>query len=175
MDADREQYSKLLTGLKNVGLVILFVFVIPVVLLWVVLQVLLQVFVVFIVWFRWNLRGKDMLVIYSNSPSWKEYFERGFLPLVADRAPVLNWSERAKWPLFSLETTVFQLFKSGKDYNPMLVRFPAFRLPRRIGFYEAFRDAKHGDPYLLLEIEKRPSSFTGEPIDLTEFHPRKSV
>jgi hypothetical protein len=55
-----------------------------------------------LVWALWLPRGKDVLLVYWDSPIWHEYVTTQILPLVQDRAVVLNWSERKKWSHRSL-------------------------------------------------------------------------
>jgi len=39
-------------------------------------------------------RGKDLVLVYSNSPNWQHYVEQTWLPKWERRAVVLNWSIR---------------------------------------------------------------------------------
>src|SRR5215831_2705477 len=50
-----------------------------------------------LIWLLWLPSGKDTLVVYSNSPIWQDYMTEQVLPLVQERAVVLNWSERSTW------------------------------------------------------------------------------
>src|SRR5919112_1517073 len=45
----------------------------------------------------WGAQGKDLLIVYSNSPHWQRYVEEEWLPHWRDRAVILNWSDRARW------------------------------------------------------------------------------
>src|SRR5918911_507082 len=45
----------------------------------------------------WGARGRDLLLVYSNSPNWQPYVEANWLPRWGERAVVLNWSERSRW------------------------------------------------------------------------------
>src|SRR5688500_7316053 len=45
----------------------------------------------------WVPRGHRVLVVYSNSPHWKLYFEERLLPRLGSSCVVLNWSERRHW------------------------------------------------------------------------------
>ena len=47
----------------------------------------------------WQSQGRDLLLVYSNSPNWKRYVEETWLPRWGNRAVVLNWSERQTWRL----------------------------------------------------------------------------
>ena len=97
-----------------------------------------------LVWALWLPRGKDILFVYSDSPIWHEYMATQVLPLVQDRAIVLNWSERKKWPRWSLGVAVFHHFGGAGDFNPLVVLFQPLRLARVFRFWSAFKDWKRG-------------------------------
>lgn len=46
-----------------------------------------------LVWMLWVPNGEDTLLVYSDSPIWHDYMTEHVLPLVKDRAIILNWSE----------------------------------------------------------------------------------
>ena len=66
------------------------------------------------------------------------------LPLVQERAVILNWSERKKWPRWSLGNAVFHHFGGGSDFNPLVVLFQPLRLAKMFRFWSAFNDWKRG-------------------------------
>jgi len=37
--------------------------------------------------------GRDILLVYSDSPIWHDYIEERILPHLGERAVVLNWSQ----------------------------------------------------------------------------------
>ena len=156
-------------------LVLLTPFVVVVALIWIVGSFLFSLLVLMSVWLSWSWRGKDLLIIYSDSPLWKDYFESGLLPRMGNRAEVLNWSNQSKWQLLSLKTIVFSQFKGEKDFNPMLLQILPFRWPKRIRFYQAFHDSKHGKHETLIRLEADLSSLLKQHIELTAYHPRTSV
>lgn len=110
-----------------------------------VLHVLNKVAVYLLVWVWWLPRGKDVLYISSDSTIWKAYMEAEIFPLVAERAVVLSWSDRRKWPKWSFAARVFHTFGHGRDFNPMVVLFRPFRRARTFRFLPAFQERKHGD------------------------------
>jgi hypothetical protein len=144
-------------------------------LIWTVGSFLFSLLVLASVWLSWSWRGKDLLVIYSDSPLWKDYFESGLLPRLSNRAKVLNWSDRSKWQLLSLKRMVFSHFAGEKDFNPMLLQILPFRWPKRIRFHRAFHDSKHGKHEALIKLEAELSSLLKQPIELTAYHPCSSV
>ena len=120
-------------------LLVLLPLVVVCVVLWLVAAVLLQV----VVWLTWCPKGRYALVVYSNSPIWREYFERHVLPAVGRRAAVLNWSERKLWRC-SFAVTLFRFFGGTRDFNPLAIVFRPLTWPRRFRFYRAFHRFKHG-------------------------------
>jgi hypothetical protein len=139
----------------------------PVVLvvLLVVLAIILvrNALVLIAVWTLWSTRGKDTLVVYSQSPHWKEYFESGLLPKLERRAIALDWSERSRWPWFDLRVVLFRTFKGYKSFVPMILVVPPFRRPKTFRFYEAFQDSKHGKEQPLRELELQVSAYFASP------------
>lgn len=97
-----------------------------------------------LVWALWLPRGKDILFVYSDSPIWHEYMETQILPLVQERAIVLNWSERKKWSRLSLGVAVFRHFGGDGDFSPLVVLFQPLRSARLFRFWSAFKDWKRG-------------------------------
>jgi hypothetical protein len=97
-----------------------------------------------LVWLVWLPNGKDILFVYSDSPIWHDYMTREILPLVERRAVVLNWSERSKWPQWSLGVSVFQRFGGTRDFNPLVVLFRPLQRARTFRFWPAFKDWKRG-------------------------------
>lgn len=98
-----------------------------------------------LIWLWWSRSGKDVLLIYSNSPIWHEYMTTQILPLVQQRAVVLNWSERTSWPKWSLAVRAFNMFKGARDFNPMVIVFRPFRGAKSFRFFQSFKEWKHGD------------------------------
>jgi hypothetical protein len=94
----------------------------------------------------WLPRGKDILLVYSDSPIWHEYMTNQILPLVRSRAQILNWSERKRWPNWSLAVRVFRSYSGGRDFNPMVILFPPLGKARFFRFLPAFQEQKRGGP-----------------------------
>jgi hypothetical protein len=102
----------------------------------------------------WLPRGKDVLYISSDSPIWKEYMETEILPLVAERAIVLSWSARSKWPNWSFAVRVFRTFGGRRNFNPMIVLFRPFRRARIFRFLPAFQERKHGNSASIEQLRR---------------------
>ena len=126
-------------------IVLLVPIILPLAVLGLVLSVLNKVVVYLLVWVWWLPRGKDVLYVSSDSPIWKEYMEAEVFPLVAERAVVLSWSARSKWPTWSIAVRVFRTFGRGRDFNPMVVLFRPFRRATVFRFLPAFYERKQGN------------------------------
>jgi hypothetical protein len=112
----------------------------------------------------WRAKGKDLLLVYSNSPHWQQYVEQVWLPRWGHRAVVLNWSERAKWKRpFPPEVTLFRAFGGREEFNPLAIVVPSKGgHPKIVRFWLAFRDYKHGKDRLLREAEAELERYLGE-------------
>ena len=105
-----------------------------------------------LIWTWWCLRGRDILLVYSDSPIWHDYIERHFLPSLRERAVVLNWSQRKRWGL-SVARLALRHFGGSRQFNPLAVVFRPFRRTRIFRFWQPFRDFKHGRPQALRKME----------------------
>jgi hypothetical protein len=131
--------------LKNGALVVvLLLLVLPLALVAITLHLLYRIVLYLLVWTLWLPRGEDILFVYSDSPIWRDYMETEVLPLVQERAVVLNWSGREKWLTWSLEIAVFRHFGGAREFNPLVVLFRPVRSARVFRFWVAFKDWKRG-------------------------------
>jgi hypothetical protein len=98
--------------------------------------------------------GKDLLLVTSDSPHWKDHIERHWLPRWGRRAVVINWSERSRWDGTRPEIALFRRLKEGLEYNPLaiVVAPEDYAIVR---FWRPFRDFKHGKPARLDAAEAR--------------------
>jgi hypothetical protein len=140
-----------------VVLVLPFVFflVLPLTLAAVALCFLHKVAVYTLVWVLWLPKGKDVLVVYSDSPIWRDYMSAEVVPLVQKRAVVLNWSGRKKWPRWSLAAHAFRTFGGRLEFNPMVVVFRPLRRAEVFRFWQAFKDWKHGQTEPVERLRQR--------------------
>jgi hypothetical protein len=129
---------------KLLGAVIL-IAVAPLILLALGCYVLAGLLLHMAVWCIWCTRGRDVLLVYSDSPIWQTYVEEQLLPKLRHRAVILNWSERRTWRR-TLAVTLFHFFGGSREFNPMAIAFRPFRMARSFRFYKPFRDFKHGKP-----------------------------
>jgi hypothetical protein len=113
-----------------------------------------------VVWAWWCLRGRDILLVYSDSPIWRDYFEQDIIPHLGDRAIVLNWSQRKHWRL-TVARLAFSHFGGYRQFNPLAVVFRPFHRTRTFRFWKPFRDFKHGRSAALQEMELEFFSLIG--------------
>ncbi len=125
-------------------IVVLLPFILPVALLAFASHLLYRTCLYLLVWVVWLPKGKDVLLVYSDSPIWHDYITTQVLPLVHERAVILNWSQRKTWPRWSLGVAVFRHFGGAADFNPLVVSFRPLRFARAFRFYPAFKDWKRG-------------------------------
>lgn len=138
------------TTRRRVGRAALLILLLPVILPLAAAALLLfflhRVALHLLVWILWLPRGKSVLVVYSDSPTWREYMTDEVMPLVEQRAIVLNWSERKNWPRWSLATHAFRAFGGDREFNPLVVVFRPLCRARVFRFWPAFKDLKRGHP-----------------------------
>jgi hypothetical protein len=126
-------------------LIVLLPLILPLVTLGLSFWVLHRICLYLLVWALWLPKGKDTLFVYSDSPIWGEYMKEQVLPMVQERAVVLNWSERKKWRTWSFQAHVLRSFGSSQEFNPMVVLFRPFRRAQTFRFWSAFKHWKRGD------------------------------
>jgi hypothetical protein len=144
MSRDKKSVSRRLAEL--VGIVLLLPIILPLLLLVVILHWLHRLILYLLIWCLWLPKGKDTLVIYSDSPIWRDYMIREILPLLGGRAFVLNWSERNSWPKWFFVAHVFRSFKGEKEFNPMVVIFRPLQRAKFFRFWLGFQQwKKHGE------------------------------
>jgi hypothetical protein len=126
-------------------LLILLPIVLPLALLALVIYVCHRLALYMLVWVLWLPRGKNALVVYSDSPIWQEYMLTHVMPLIKEHAIVLNWSERNKWPRWSFRVHVFHWFAGDREFNPIVILFRPLRRARVFRFWSAFKEWKRGN------------------------------
>jgi hypothetical protein len=115
------------TVTKRIGLVALLVLLLPMIILFgpvvLVLYWLHRMVLYCFIWLLWLPKGKDVLLVHSDSPIWHDYMTTQVVPLVQNRAVILNWSERHEWSKWSFPVHVFRSFAGRKEFNPMVAVF----------------------------------------------------
>lgn len=100
-------------------------------------------------------QGKKAVLVYSDSPHWKDYIEVNMLPRISDRVVTLNWSSRSEWKTNrSLEIEMFEHWAGKQEYNPMAIVVPRRGKVRLVRFWQAFREAKHGKEAKLRKLQE---------------------
>jgi hypothetical protein len=98
-------------------------------------------------------QGKDLILVYSNSPHWQSYVEAHWIPRWGVRAVVLNWSERSTWDRRQPEVALFDALATDREYNPLAIVVRPRGTPTVVRFWRAFRDFKHGRDQALRKQE----------------------
>src|SRR5579863_9280507 len=111
-------WKQMLNGILLVILLPLIPFLLLFVLLLITFILIYKYMLYALIWTIWLPRGKDILFVSSDSLIWHDYMKSQVLPLVQQRAVVLNWSERKTWPRWSLSVAVFRHFGQSHAYNP---------------------------------------------------------
>jgi len=104
---------------------------------------------------RWASRGVRCLLIYSDSPLWRDHIRTGWLPRFEGLAVTLNWSERASWRS-DLGVRVFRWFCGQRsNFNPAVVVFRGLSRPYVFRFFYAFQETKAGRNQYLSTLESQ--------------------
>ena len=101
-------------------------------------------------------QGRDLLIVYTESPHWQPRIESHWLPRWADRAVVVNRSQ--PWSEDRPEIALWNAFKGYREHTPIAIVVPARGRPRVIPFFLAFRAFKHGKERPLLDAEQALAS-----------------
>lgn len=136
-------FPKKRNGLSKALIPALLIILSPVLIIWVLLYLLWGVILYLTIW---STHKKQFVVfVYSDSPTWKDYFEREFIPYLRDSAVILNWSKRKNWKN-SLAVLAFRYFSGHRNFNPMGMIFRPFHFVKAYRFFDAFKEFKHGNP-----------------------------
>lgn len=146
------------------------------VLVWIAGRTVFYSFVLIMIWIRWLPRGKDTLVIYSESPHWQDYFKTTLIPALEPRCVTLNWSERKQWKhRCNLKRFAFDGFSGHEEFNPLVIVFRFGRWPRRFRFFKAFRDLKHRNQATIRRVLDELMDDIDEAIPYPQLPPRPSA
>jgi len=124
--------------------IVLLPLIIPLAILSFVLLALHRVALHALVWLLWLPRGKDVLFVFSDSPIWRDYMTQQVLPMVQERAVVVNWSERSRWPKLWFPAHVLRTFGGATEFNPLVIVFRPFRRVQLFRFWQPFKEWKRG-------------------------------
>jgi hypothetical protein len=109
---------------------------------------------------RWKKKGINVLLIYSDSPHWKERIENEIIPQIKDQAVILNTSISQAWgDQEKFADKIYSFFGGRKDMKPMAIVFHGFSNFKDFRFYQAYQKFKKGNDRELLKVE---SDFLGD-------------
>jgi hypothetical protein len=97
--------------------------------------------------------GKDLIIVYSDSPHWSEHIESNWIPRWGARAVVVNLSRRNSWRREQTpEAEIVQPRRRERDH-PFVILVPRDGYTELFRFHDAFRKRKFGDgsPLALME------------------------
>ncbi len=115
----------------------------------------IEKFVLFLAWqYKHRQHGREFLVIYSESSKWSNYFKTEVVPLLTNRAVVVNTTENSKWKASrSVERRAHLHWGGDKDHTPLILMFPKVGRVRCFRFHQEFLAlAKRGDPTELASV-----------------------
>ena len=104
--------------------------------------------------------GKDVLVVYTDSPHWKEYIETRWLPRWGDRAIAFDRSK--PWHEDQVEARLWRAVAGSTEHTPVVIVIPPRGRVQIVRFWLAFRDFKHGKDKRLRDAEARLAALLGE-------------
>jgi hypothetical protein len=96
--------------------------------------------------------GKDLLLVYTDSPHWRPYIEEHWVRRWEKRAVIFNRSE--PWQPGQLESRLWRSMAGILEHTPVAIVIPARGRPSVIRFFRAFRDFKHHKERRLHEAER---------------------
>ncbi len=98
-------------------------------------------------WQRHGRFGRQFLVVYSESPKWAEAVPQQVLPVLGDRAVVVNISKVSSWKASrSLERRIHKHWGGRVEHTPIVIKLPRFGKVQEVRLFEAFmQNAKCGD------------------------------
>lgn len=101
----------------------------------------------------WLPRGRRVLFVTSDNPTWKPYLDEHVVPRLPKGAVVLNWSERARWSPFGLGVWLFRIWSGARDFNPIAIVVRPWPSPRIFRFFGAFEERERGNAEPLREVQ----------------------
>jgi hypothetical protein len=101
-------------------------------------------------WTVWCLRGRRVLLVFSDSPYWKEFIGGEVASRLSHCAVVLNRSVPGR-RRFTLAWLAYRQFGGWRDHCPLAVVFRPFQRSHTYRFHRPFLEWKHGKPEALRE------------------------
>ena len=104
--------------------------------------------------------GKDVVIVYTESPHWQEYIETQWLPRWGHRAVVLDRSK--PWNDDQPEARLWRAVAGTTEHTPVVIVVPPHGRVESVRFWLAFRDYKHGKDRKLRDAEARLERILGD-------------
>ena len=104
--------------------------------------------------------GKDVVVVYTDSPHWKEYIETRWLPRWEDRAIAFDRSK--PWREDQPEARLWRAVAGTAEHTPVVIVVPPAGKVQIVRFFLAFRDYKYGKDRRLRAAEAQLAAILGE-------------
>ncbi len=106
-------------------------------------------------WGRHGRKGKEILFVYSDSSTWKNYIETNILPRIEAHSIILNWSKRREWgSRMQFETKLFNRWAGPGDFVPVAILFSLTGKVRTFRLWQASGNPKHGKEKVSKEAEQ---------------------
>ncbi len=99
----------------------------------------------------WCLRGRKVLLVFSDSPYWKEFLGGAVASRLGHCAVVLNRSLPGRRRV-TLAWLAYQQLGGCRDHCPLAMVFRPFQRTRIYRFHRPFLEWKHGKPEALQEM-----------------------
>lgn len=97
-------------------------------------------------WRKHGREGRRFLVVYSNSPKWAAFFTGKVVPLLADRAVVVNITNDPGWKSSrSLERRAHLHWGGQREHTPIVIHFRQAWRAESVRFFKAFQLLQRGD------------------------------
>jgi hypothetical protein len=119
----------------------------------------------FAVWSLWCSRGRDVLLVYSDSPHWGEFFATEIAPRLERRAVLLNRSAPRRSQA-RLARWAYGHWGGSREHCPLALVFRPLWRTRVFRFYQPFLEWKQGK---LAALERTLTAFfekVGQPPPL---------
>ena len=118
----------------------IFLFVLPILLLRGLIHLTVSCVLQGLVWFR---HRTWVVLVYSDSPKWKDRIESQIIPALPAGSVILNRS--VPWSKTSLAGRVYRHFAGQHEFCPIGIVFYRWRWVHCFRFFQPFQDATRGN------------------------------
>ena len=97
-------------------------------------------------WVKHGRLGRRFLVVYSNSPKWAAFFAEEVVPLLAEKAVVVDITNDPTWKSScSLERQAHLHWGGRLEHTPIVIHFRHASRAETVRFFKAFQLLQRGD------------------------------